>query len=169
MIGWVAAIYREEGWSDGTAALATTSIPVLTVVASLLVPVVSRRETRRDWILATGLAMAVALVLIALVPTLAAPVWLLVFGLASGAIFPLVMTLPLDLLDHPADVGQLTAWMLGVGYLIAGGGPTVAGALRDVSGSFEVPLLLIAGCALVAGLLARSPLLDDLGTAPGPR
>lgn len=165
MIGWVAAIYRQEGWSDGAAALATTSIPVLTVVASLLVPIISRRETRRAWILRTALAMATFLVLIALVPTMAAPVWLLGFGLASGAIFPLVMTLPLDLLDHPADVGLLTGWMLGLGYLISGMGPTIAGALRDLSGSFEVPLLLIAGLSVLAGLLARSPLLDDLGLA----
>lgn len=163
MIGWVAAIYREEGWSDSTAALATTSIPVLTVVAALLVPVISRRETRRSWILRTALAMATSLVLIAVAPTLAAPLWLLMFGLASGAIFPLVMTIPLDLAEHPSDVGVLTAWMLGLGYLISGIGPPVAGALRDLSGSFEIPLLFIAGLAAMAGLLARSPLLDRLG------
>jgi CP family cyanate transporter-like MFS transporter len=163
MIGWVAAIYREEGWSDSAAGLATTSIPVLTVVASLLVPVISRRDTRRSWIFRTALVMATSLVLIAVIPTFAAPLWLLMFGLASGAIFPLVMTVPLDLVEHPSDVGVLTAWMLGLGYLISGAGPTVAGALRDLSGSFEVPLLLIAGLAVTAGLLARSPLLDRLG------
>jgi hypothetical protein len=36
-----------------------------------------------------------------------------------------------------------------------------AGALRDATGGFTVPVLIVAGCAAVAGILARSPLLDE--------
>src|SRR5690606_14021829 len=41
MISWIAAVYEEAGWSQSRAALATASIPVMTVVASLLVPILT--------------------------------------------------------------------------------------------------------------------------------
>jgi cyanate permease len=71
------------------------------------------------------------------------------------------MTLPLDMREAPDDVARLTAWMLAFGFLIAAVGPAAAGALRDATGAFTLPVLLLAGCAAAAGILARSPLLDE--------
>ena len=45
--------------------------------------------------------------------------------------------------------------------MIAAVGPAAAGALRDATGAFTLPVLLLAGCAAGAGILARSPLLDE--------
>jgi MFS transporter, CP family, cyanate transporter len=161
MIAWIAALYEDAGWPPGRAALATASIPILTVASALLVPVLSGPATRRTWILGTGLAMSASLVGMATVPGTAALLWLVGFGLTCGAIFPLVMTLPLDMRDAPEDVARLTAWMLGFGFLISAAGPIAAGALRDATGGFTLPVLLVAGCAAAAGILARSPLLDE--------
>jgi MFS transporter, CP family, cyanate transporter len=161
MTAWIAALYEDAGWPQGRAALATASIPILSVVAALLVPVISRPTTRRNWILGAGLVMSASLIAMATIPTSAAPLWLLGFGLGCGAIFPLVMTLPLDMRDAPDDVARLTAWMLAFGFLIAAVGPAAAGALRDATGAFTLPVLLLAGCAAGAGVLARSPLLDE--------
>jgi CP family cyanate transporter-like MFS transporter len=161
MTAWIAALYEDAGWPPGRAALATASIPILSVVSALLVPVISRPTTRRNWILAAGLTMSASLIGMATIPTTGAPLWLLAFGLGCGAIFPLVMTLPLDMREAPDDVARLTAWMLAFGFLIAAVGPAAAGALRDATGAFTLPVLLLAGCAAAAGVLARSPLLDE--------
>jgi len=161
MTAWIAALYEDAGWPAGRAALATASIPILSVVSALLVPVISRPTTRRTWILVAGLTMCASLVGMATIPTNGAPLWLLGFGVGCGAIFPLVMTLPLDMREAPDDVARLTAWMLAFGFLISAVGPAAAGALRDATGAFTLPLLLLAGCAAGAGVLARSPLLDE--------
>jgi cyanate permease len=44
--------------------------------------------------------------------------------------------------------------MLGLGYLLAGFAPVVTGALRDLTGGFEVPMLLLACAGFLSGCLA---------------
>lgn len=43
----------------------------------------------------------------------------------------------LDHLDHPQRPGGLTAFVQGIGYLIAGLSPLIAGLIRDQLDSFE--------------------------------
>ena len=45
-------------------------------------------------------------------------VWAAIAGLCTGAMFPLVMTLPVDVGRRPAEVAAVAAMMLGVGYTI---------------------------------------------------
>lgn len=65
---------------------------------------------------------------------------MLLFGIGNGAIFPLLLTLPLDLRKSPAEVTALTAWMQAIGYALTATGPPLAGALRDGTGGFRTPL-----------------------------
>jgi CP family cyanate transporter-like MFS transporter len=83
--------------------------------------------------------------------------WAILGGLASGALFPLVITLPLDVAHDPAEVGAAAAMMLGGGYVIAALGPFILGAVRDATGSFHASLWVLAGVAF-ATLLACLPL-----------
>jgi CP family cyanate transporter-like MFS transporter len=72
-----------------------------------------------------------------------------------GTLFPLAMTLPLDLSRDPAQAGAVTGMMLGVGYSITGLAPLVLGLVRDATGSFSTSLWLIVGiqaCLLVSSL-----------------
>ena len=70
--------------------------------------------------------------------------WAFVIGCGNGAIFPLMMTLPLDAADKPEQVAGVVGMMLGIGYCIGALAPLALGALRDVTGSFEVGLWVIA-------------------------
>ena len=81
-------------------------------------------------------------------------------GVAIGAMFPLVLTLPLDMEDRPEQVGAVVGMMLGVGYIIAGSSPFVLGYVRDATGSFTLGLWLIVATGIlfvlgVAGFLFR--------------
>jgi CP family cyanate transporter-like MFS transporter len=81
--------------------------------------------------------------------------WAVVLGIGIGTLFPLAMTLPLDLSDDPAAAGAVTGMMLGVGYTITGTAPLVLGYVRDATGSFSAALWLIVGieaCLLVSSL-----------------
>jgi CP family cyanate transporter-like MFS transporter len=90
--------------------------------------------------------------------------WAVVLGLGIGTLFPLAMTLPLDLSDDPAAAVAVTGMMLGVGYTITGAAPLVLGYVRDATGSFSAALWLIVGieaCLLVSSLRLTHERLHD--------
>jgi CP family cyanate transporter-like MFS transporter len=159
LINWIAVVYQDAGWTEHQAALATGVIPASTFPVALLTARMTSASSRRWWLFATGVAMFVGLVGIALVPTTFPILWLGVGAFGLGAVLPLVMMLPLDLRDNPGEVARLTGWMLGIGYMIGATGPTLVGALRDATGGFEVPLLGLAGAGLACGLVALAPQL----------
>ena len=74
--------------------------------------------------------------------------WVVLVGLALGAIFPLVLTLPLDVADEPSQVGAVAALMLLGGYVLSSMGPFVLGAARDATGTFVASLWLLFAMAL---------------------
>jgi CP family cyanate transporter-like MFS transporter len=153
-VSWVAALYTDAGWSAGEASLATATVPIGTIISSLTVPGLSDGRDRRHWIVGMSAMMTVGLAGIAFAPTTAAWLWLSSFSLGAGGIFPLHLTLPLDLRETETEIAELTGWMLGIGYLISGISPAVVGALRDISGDFTLPMALVAACGAASGLLA---------------
>jgi CP family cyanate transporter-like MFS transporter len=159
----VAALYRDHGWSDGHAGFATATISLVTIPAALFVPGISDGSDRRPWLIGSALTLAAGTVGLALVPTSGPWFWLVVFGVGTGAIFPLCLALPLDLVDGEPDVARLTAWMLGAGYIASAASPTVVGGLHDLTGEFTLPLLLLTGIGLLAAVLASSNRLRPRG------
>ena len=77
-------------------------------------------------------------------------------GVGTGILFTTVMTLPLDAAHGRAEVAALSTLMLGVGYSLSALAPTLLGAVRDATGSFTVPLVLLAADALVLLLLGAT-------------
>ena len=72
-------------------------------------------------------------------------------GFANGALFTLVMTLPLDVSDRPSEVGAVAGLVLGAGYCVSAIAPFALGAVRDATGNFTDALWVVvaAGAALV--------------------
>ena len=70
--------------------------------------------------------------------------WAALLGVSAGALFTMVMTLPLDAAGSRAEVAAMTTLMLGVGYSISACAPAILGAVRDAAGSFTAALALLA-------------------------
>jgi cyanate permease len=49
----------------------------------------------------------------------------------------------------------LSMWTLGIGYGLSTLGPVLTGALRDVSGSFTLPIAVLGACVVAAGLIGQ--------------
>ena len=153
-VAWLPGAYVEHGWSEGNAAavmavLTAAQIPGGMIFAALAV------ERRRVFVLGFALAALVGTAGIAAVPA-AAWLWSALVGLAIGALFPLVLTLPLDLEDHPAGVAAVIGVVLGVGYSVAALAPTLLGALRDVTGTFTGAMWsLVVVAVLLMGVSRR--------------
>jgi CP family cyanate transporter-like MFS transporter len=152
---WLPDAYVEHGWSEGSAGALLAVVQAVTVPTGLTVPLLADRWGSRRFYLGTAAAVQmVGLLGVQLAPD-AGWLWAVVLGLGIGTLFPLAMTLPLDLSRDPAQAGAVTGMMLGIGYSITGLAPLVLGLVRDATGSFSASLWLILAievCLLISSL-----------------
>jgi CP family cyanate transporter-like MFS transporter len=153
---WLPDAYVERGWSDGKAGALLAVLNITALVTTVTIPWLSDRTGgRRVYLVGFSAALVTSAVGFAAVPD-GAWLWAAVVGLGTGAMFPLVMTLPVDVGRRPADVVSVTGLMLGVGYTIGAIAPLLLGAARDVTGTFTTTLWLIAASATILLSLCAS-------------
>ncbi len=153
---WLPDAYVERGWSDGKAGALLAVLNITALVTTVTIPWLSDRTGgRRVYLVGFSAALVTSAVGFAAVPG-GAWLWAAVVGLGTGAMFPLVMTLPVDVGRRPADVVSVTGLMLGVGYTIGAIAPLLLGAARDVTGTFTTTLWLIAAAATILLSLCAS-------------
>lgn len=149
MITFVAPLFVERGWSEARAGLILAVISVGQLVGSLTVSAFStkKRDRRRSMAICL-LLCAAGFTGFALAPLSAPWFFAVVLGVGLGSTFPLALMLPVDHgVDHH-DVRRLNAMALTVGYSIAAGGPFLLGWARELTGSYALPFLALAGFAL---------------------
>jgi len=155
---WLSDTYVERGWSQGAGGgLVAAMNGAALLVGALTAFAADRRGSRRAYVGSAAAAAAAAAALVA-ADVAGAWAWALVLGAAMGVLFTIVMTLPLDVANGPAEVAAATTLMLGVGYVISALAPTALGALRDATGTFAAPVAVLAGVG--AALAALAPLLQ---------
>ena len=155
---WLPDSYVERGWSTGRAGNLLAVLNLVAIPAALLIPWLSDHVGgRRPWLFATAISFLVGVTGFVLLPG-AAYAWVVAVGLASGAMFALVMTVPLDIEEEARHVGALVGMMLGLGYTIGALSPIVLGAVRDLTGTFTGSLWLLVGfCLLMLGSVVALP------------
>jgi CP family cyanate transporter-like MFS transporter len=171
VVAWLPNVFVERGWTAADAGSLVAVCNGVGLISTLGVPLVADRfGGRRRQLVASAVASTAATLAIVLMPGLAL-LWVGVLGLALGSIFPLVLTLPLDVTDEPRQVGSVAALMLLGGYTISALGPFALGAARDITGNFEASLwiLVVVGVGLVGCCLMLSPsrLRDGIRRRPG--
>ena len=148
LVAWLPTIYVERGWDEPSAGALAFVLIVCNIPATFAVSwLADRAGSRRLYLSGAASSLLVATVGLALAPDLIV-IWVVVIGLSLGVLFPLTLTLPLDVAESPAAVAGVAAIMLAGGYLIAAAGPLVLGLVRDVSGDFGPALVWLAGVAL---------------------
>jgi CP family cyanate transporter-like MFS transporter len=158
---WLPATYVEHGWSQTSAGELVGLLNAVSVPGGLVVAALADRVPRRPYLMAGAVLLGGAIVGVELAPG-GGWLWAALFGFAIGNLFPLVMTLPLDVADDAPAVSAFTGVMLGGGYTISATSPFVLGAVRDATGSFGDALWLLVGTSvaflLVAATLSRERL-----------
>ncbi|WP_166222659.1 cyanate transporter [Pseudomonas atagonensis] len=138
VLAWLAPYYVEKGWSEQHAGLLLGFLTAMEVISGLLVPAIANRRRDRRGVLATLLVLIIAgFCGLILSPQHLSLLWPGLLGLGIGGLFPMSLIVSLDHLDNPQRAGGLTAFVQGIGYLIAGLSPLLAGMIRDQLGSFE--------------------------------
>ncbi|WP_246142689.1 MFS transporter [Nocardioides rubriscoriae] len=170
VFGWFAAIYRDAGFSAGTAGLLLGVITGTAVPLSFVVPTLAgRMRDLTPLVLALAACYPVGYLGLALAPRELAVLWAVFIG-AGTCTFPLVLVLIGLRSRTPEGTASLSAFTQSVGYLFAAVGPFGFGVLHDLTDGWTVPLVALT--ALVVPLvwcglaLARPTYVEDeLGLA----
>jgi CP family cyanate transporter-like MFS transporter len=161
VVNWLPSIYQDHGYSD-TAAGGLLALNVLVQLPVCLVTpsLASRARRQHPFVIGVIACSAIAFVGILTSPTRPAVLWLVVLGFAQGAAFPLCLSFLVLRTRTHAETTQLSTMMQSIGYLIAGLGPLVFGAVHAATDSWRGPMVFLLALLvpeLWAGLRASSP------------
>ena len=148
-VSWMPDAFQERGWSAATAGALAAVFGLAALPTGLLVPwLADRAGSRRLWLVGSSAVTVAGMLGLALLPE-AAFLWATIAGAAIGAVFPLSLTLCLDVAHDPADAGAVAALVLLGGYTLSSVSPVGLGALRDATGSFSPVMWSMFGGAVV--------------------
>jgi MFS transporter, CP family, cyanate transporter len=168
VVAWLPNIFVERGWTADAAGALVAVFNGVGLLTTIGLPLVADRfGARRQQLTLASLVAIAAFVMLIAAPDLAF-LWVAILGLSLGAVFPLVLTLPLDVASDPAEVGSVAALMLLGGYVLSAVGPVLLGAARDLTGDFGTSLILLVALAVVLTIACTtlSPARLRLGIAP---
>jgi MFS transporter, CP family, cyanate transporter len=159
LVSWIPDVYQEHGWSDERSGILLGVMGVAAIPTGMVVPwLADRVGSRRGWMGFAAGCLAVATLGFAAVP---GPgfAWAVCAGFALGTVFPMSLTMCLDVAHDPAEAGAAAALMFLAGYPFAALGPLAVGALRDLTGSFDASLWALFAVAVVmaASLVPLTP------------
>jgi MFS transporter, CP family, cyanate transporter len=153
---WLPEILQAEGMSAARAGWMLGLSQAVAIVTMFLAPMIAERRPSQRGVVGVAVGMSGLGVLGLLVAgSTASTLWVVLLGLGQGASFSLALTFFALRAPDPGHAAALSGMAQSVGYLLAAGGPFLFGVLRDVTGAWKVPLVLLLTvtiCLLIAGI-----------------
>ncbi|PKC41097.1 major facilitator transporter [Pantoea ananatis 15320] len=141
-VAWLPDFYHQQGWSAQAGGGLLGVMIACQVAGALVFPLLVRGADRRPLLLLTLALQLCGLTGLLVAPLYPAWLWAGIAGVGLGGAFPLALVLALDHLAHPQAGARLVAFMQGVGFIIAGSMPFLAGQLHELTGHFSSIWLL---------------------------
>jgi CP family cyanate transporter-like MFS transporter len=156
--GWFARFLSDHGISHASAGAMVAVLSAVGIPVSLIAPRVAARH-HRPLLAFFGACSAVSYVGLAVAPVGGAWAWMVLAGIGAG-MFPVALVLIALRSRTAATTATLSAFVQVIGYVIAGTGPLLFGALFGATGSWALPLTVLFA-ALVVSLLTAWPSAAD--------
>lgn len=166
MFAWLPQILHDVAGVPPLDAGALLSIYAgMGIPAGLLVPLIASRMRNVGLLIYAGVAFFILGYLgLILVPGVATWLWVAFAGLGP-LLFPLCLVLINMRTRTHAGAVALSGFTQGLGYTLGAIGPLAVGILRQLTGSWTVPLVVLMGTVLVAAvagaIAARPRYLED--------
>ncbi|WP_192892138.1 MFS transporter [Vibrio bathopelagicus] len=159
LAGWLPQILNDLGYSEIDAGYIYGFLQFSTMVPGLLLLPFLGKSNNQRWLI----TLCTSSVFIGLIGLLYLPdfaiFWVGLFGLANCSTFIIALSFVGLRTSNSSQAASLSGMAQGIGYALAATGPTLVGKLHAQTGSWSVPILLIAGvafaCTIFAALAAR--------------
>lgn len=148
---WLPALLVERGYDPVVAGWLLSLSTVAGVAGATIAPVLATRGRQQRAVAVVTTALAAIGLLGLLAPIGFELVAVIPLGFAQSAALGLALTLVAVRAPDAAHAAQLSGMAQSAGYVLAAAGPFVMGALRDLSGGWTVPLLLLVALLAVQG------------------
>ena len=162
-LSWLPTIFQDRGTSAVTAGNLLALMGAGNLVGALIVPVLAHRTAdQRALVVPSMIAMGIGLAGSLWAPLGTAAFWVSVLGIGQGSCLGLAIFFMVARAPNPGVAASLSAFAQSAGYLVASAGPLEFGLLHSVTGSWNLPavlLLVLCGFGLVVGLFAARPLV----------
>ena len=155
---WFARFLVDHGITHATAGAMLASLTAVGIPVSLVAPRVPAAK-QRYLVVFFGLCSVVAYVGLAVAPVGGAWVWMVLVGVGYG-VFPVSLLLIALRTREAATTAALSAFVQVIGYVVAGCGPLLFGALFGATGSWGLPLTVLF-VALAISIAASWPSTAD--------
>ena len=160
-LAWLSPTYVDHGWTPTRAGLLLSLFTGAQLVSGLVAPALADHVPDIRVLLLASCASGLAGELgVWLAPDAAPWVWAALLGIGQGAAFALGLVLLVRYAVSPRASARFTAMAFLVSYGLASLGPTVMGAVRDLSGGFSGVWLGLA-IIMVPQVLAATRLTPD--------
>ncbi|MHA2024655.1 MAG: MFS transporter [Candidatus Thorarchaeota archaeon] len=142
---WLPTLLEEMGLDPVTAGI-WASIPTwLGLIGSGIIPGVTKAGNRKPIIVALLLIEGISMYIVGITSGTFLLVSLIIFGIVSGAIMPLMIVVMMDLPEVGAEyTGIASGLFFSIGATMGFIGPILVGYLTDLTGSFLPALILLA-------------------------
>ena len=140
---WAPTVFVDRGFTPVQGGLLLALAGAVSLPANYLTPVLAaRRPTQHHLVVALVVLLAAGYVGVLLAPGLAVA-WMALIGLGQGVGLSLGHTLITLRSRHADGTSELSGMAQGVGYCLAAAGPIGLGGLRDASGGWTLPFLVL--------------------------
>lgn len=172
---WLPTLLVDAGLPVADGGLLLAVATVTGAVGAFLGPTLAGRlqaqgRGQRPLVVVVLVAYLLGLGGLLLAPATASVLWVSLFGIAQGGGFALALTLIVLRSATPLTAARLGGVAQCLGYLVAAAGPVVLGALHDLTGGWEWPLVLLlvllVPMAWAGWGAARDVVLPEGETAP---
>lgn len=160
-VAWMADVLRSDGLSSGSAGALLSVSMLMGIPSGLAISVAAGRmhDQRPLAVIAAG-TTALGFVGLLVAGSTAPAVWAVILGIGQGCGFTLTLTLFVLRARDAVHAAELSSMAQAIGYTLAALGPFAIGALHDMSGSWTLPLAVLAGLTvpeLIVALGASRP------------
>ncbi|MEV0534346.1 MFS transporter [Kitasatospora sp. NPDC050463] len=153
LVAWMPTILADHGMDRGEAGLVFAFSNLVQVAGAFLVPLLAGRMTRQRTLAVVMAALnAVGITILLVSPVPGAWVSAVILGIAQGGSLGLALAFIVLRTDSAAGAARLGGMSQAVGYLVAAAGPVGAGALHQLTGGWNIPLVLMLVLAAVAAV-----------------
>jgi CP family cyanate transporter-like MFS transporter len=153
LVNWLPTIEISHGVSERTAGVHIFLFQVFGLIGGLCIPFLMRHPTnQRPGTMTASIPILIALLGLLLAPGLAL-LWAVIAGLGQGSALVAALTLISVRGRSHHETTQLSGMAQAVGYLLAAGGPVLAGFITQQTGNWNTTLVVFAALAAVQVLL----------------